>query len=29
MHEYPAPRPELEGIAVRLDLEPRAPALSF
>lgn len=23
LHRYPAPRPELEGIAVRLDVEPR------
>ena len=29
MQEYPAARSELEGIAVRLDREPCAPALSF
>lgn len=29
MQEYPAPTPALEGIAVRLDVEPIAPALSF
>jgi hypothetical protein len=29
MKEYPAPSPELEGIAVRLDAEPIAPALTF
>jgi glyoxylase-like metal-dependent hydrolase (beta-lactamase superfamily II) len=29
MKEYPAPKPALEGIAVRLDAEPIAPALTF
>ena len=29
MQEYPAPKPELEGIAVRLDAEPIAPAITF
>jgi glyoxylase-like metal-dependent hydrolase (beta-lactamase superfamily II) len=29
MKEYPAPKPALEGIAVRLDVEPIAPALTF
>jgi glyoxylase-like metal-dependent hydrolase (beta-lactamase superfamily II) len=29
MKEFPAPKPALEGIAVRLDLEPIAPALAF
>ena len=29
MKEYPAPKPELEGIAVRLDAEPIAPAITF
>jgi glyoxylase-like metal-dependent hydrolase (beta-lactamase superfamily II) len=29
MEEYPAARPELAGIAVRLDSEPIAPALTF
>jgi len=29
MNEYPAPKPELEGIVVRLDAEPIAPALTF
>ena len=29
MQEYPAPRPELEGIVVRLDLDPIAPRLAF
>jgi hypothetical protein len=29
LKEYPAPKPELEGIAVRLDAEPIAPPLTF
>jgi glyoxylase-like metal-dependent hydrolase (beta-lactamase superfamily II) len=29
MQEYPAPKPALEGIVVRLDAEPVAPALTF
>jgi glyoxylase-like metal-dependent hydrolase (beta-lactamase superfamily II) len=29
MKEYPAPSPKLEGIAVRLDVEPVGPALTF
>jgi glyoxylase-like metal-dependent hydrolase (beta-lactamase superfamily II) len=29
MQEYPAPKPELEGIAVRLDAEPIAPAITL
>ena len=29
MKEYPAPKPALEGIAVRLDVEPTAPAIAF
>jgi glyoxylase-like metal-dependent hydrolase (beta-lactamase superfamily II) len=29
MKEYPAPKGSLEGIAVRLDVEPSAPALTF
>ena len=29
MKEYPAPKPALEGIVARLDLEPIAPPLSF
>jgi hypothetical protein len=29
MREYPAAKPDLEGIVVRLDLEPSAPALAF
>ena len=29
MKEYPAPKPALEGIAVRLDAEPIAPPLAF
>jgi hypothetical protein len=29
MREYPAATPALEGIVVRLDAEPIAPALSF
>ena len=29
MKEYPAPKPALEGIAVRLDTEPIAPPLTF
>jgi hypothetical protein len=29
MKEYPAPKPSLAGIAVRLDSEPIAPALAF
>jgi glyoxylase-like metal-dependent hydrolase (beta-lactamase superfamily II) len=29
MKEYPAPKPALDGIAVRLDVEPIAPALTF
>ena len=29
MKEYPAPKGSLEGIAVRLDVEPTAPAIAF
>ena len=29
MKEYPAPKPALEGIVVRLDVEPIGPALTF
>jgi hypothetical protein len=29
MKEYPAPKPELEGIAVRLDADPIGPARTF
>jgi hypothetical protein len=29
MQEYPAPKPALETIVVRLDVEPIAPPLSF
>jgi hypothetical protein len=29
MKEYPAPKGALEGIAVRLDVEPIGPALTF
>ena len=29
MQEYPAPTPELDGIVVRLDAEPIAPAITL
>jgi hypothetical protein len=29
MKEYPAPKPALEGIAVRLDAEPIAPPITI
>jgi glyoxylase-like metal-dependent hydrolase (beta-lactamase superfamily II) len=29
MQEYPAPRPALQNVVVRLDAEPIAPALEF
>jgi hypothetical protein len=29
MKEYPAPKGSLEGIVVRLDVEPTAPAITF